>query len=66
MDASSAAGGKANQSGLARTPSARVIARLMTSARNDLNRSEAILVAAIEAMFRTWLSPDERLVTSSR
>lgn len=39
---------KANQSGLARTPSARVISRLMTSARNDLAKSEAILVAAIE------------------
>lgn len=39
---------KANQSGLARTPSARVIARLMTTARNDLAKSEAILVAAIE------------------
>lgn len=40
---------KANQSGLARTPSARVIARLMTLARNDLTKSEAILVAAIES-----------------
>ena len=39
---------KANQSGLARTPSARVIARLMTTARDDLARTEAILVAAIE------------------
>lgn len=39
---------KANESGLARTPSARVIARLMTTARDDLARSEAILVAAIE------------------
>ncbi|UES60012.1 ISL3 family transposase (plasmid) [Roseibium aggregatum] len=39
---------KANQSGLARTPSARVIARLMTAARNDLAKSEAVLVAAIE------------------
>ena len=39
---------KANQSGLARTPSARVIARLMTTARDDLAKSEAILVAAIE------------------
>ncbi|AYC99576.1 transposase [Neorhizobium sp. NCHU2750] len=36
---------KANQSGLARTPSA----RLMTTARDDLAKSEAILVAAIEA-----------------
>ncbi|MFC3639336.1 transposase [Camelimonas fluminis] len=39
---------KANQSGLARTPSARVIARLMTVARDGLAESEAILVAAIE------------------
>lgn len=39
---------KANQSGLARTPSARVIARLMTTARDDLAKPDAILVAAIE------------------
>lgn len=39
---------KANQSGLARTPSARIIARLMTAARDDLAKSEAVLVAAIE------------------
>ncbi|RFB76582.1 ISL3 family transposase [Methylovirgula sp. 4M-Z18] len=39
---------KANQSGLARTPSARVISRLMTTARDGLAKSEAILVAAIE------------------
>jgi transposase len=39
---------RANQSGLARTPSARVIARLMTTARDDLAKAEAILVAAIE------------------
>jgi transposase len=39
---------KANQSGLTRTPSARVIARLMTTARDDLAKTEAILVAAIE------------------
>jgi len=39
---------KANQSGLARTPSARVLARLMTSARDGLAKSEAILVAVIE------------------
>lgn len=39
---------RANQSGLARTPSARVIARLLTTARDDLAKSEAILVAAIE------------------
>ena len=40
---------KANQSGFARTPSAKVIARLMTSARDGLAKSEAILVAVIEA-----------------
>ena len=39
---------KAGQSGIARTPSARVIARLMTAARDDLAESEAVLVAAIE------------------
>jgi transposase len=39
---------KANQSGLARTPSARELARLMTSARDGLARSEAVLVAVIE------------------
>lgn len=39
---------KANRIGLARTPSARVIARLMTTARNDLAKAEAILVAATE------------------
>lgn len=38
----------ANQSGLAKTPSARVIARLMITARDDLAKTEAILVAAIE------------------
>ena len=40
---------KANQSGFACTPSAKVIARLMTSARDGLAKSEAILVAVIEA-----------------
>ena len=39
---------KANQSGLVRTPSSRVIARLMTTSRDDLTKPEAILVAAIE------------------
>jgi transposase len=39
---------KAGQNALARTPSARIIARLMTSARDDLTKSEAILAAAIE------------------
>jgi transposase len=40
--------GKTNQSELAQTPSARVIARLLTKAQDDLAKSEAILVAAIE------------------
>ena len=40
---------KANQNALARTPSARTIARLMTLARDDLTKSDAILVAAIES-----------------
>lgn len=39
---------QANQSGLARTSSARAIARLLTTARDDLAKSKAILVAAIE------------------
>ncbi|MBB3610265.1 transposase [Rhizobium sp. BK602] len=39
---------QANQSGLARTPSARAIARLLTTARDDLAKSKAILMAAIE------------------
>jgi len=40
---------KADQSALARTPSARSIARLMTLARDDLSKSDAVLVAAIES-----------------
>jgi transposase len=39
---------KANQSGLMRTPSARVLARLLTSVQDGLAKSEAILVAVIE------------------
>lgn len=39
---------KANQNALARTPSARSIARLMTLARDDLSKSDAVLVAAVE------------------
>jgi len=39
---------KANQSGLMRTPSARVLARLLTSAQDGLAKSEAVLVAVIE------------------
>ncbi|HEX5884657.1 MAG TPA: transposase [Pyrinomonadaceae bacterium] len=38
----------ANQSDLARTPSARMIARLMVTARDDLAKAEAILVSTIE------------------
>ena len=37
---------KAGQSGLMHTPSARVLARLMTSAQDGLGKSEAILVAS--------------------
>lgn len=40
---------KADQSALARTPSARSIARLMMLARDDLSKSDAVLVAAIES-----------------
>ncbi len=40
---------KADQSALARTPSARSIARLMTLARDDPSKSDAVLVAAIES-----------------
>ena len=40
---------KADQSALARTPSARSIARLMTLARDDLSKSDAVLIAAIES-----------------
>lgn len=39
---------KANQSGFARTPSVRVIARLMTATRDELAKTEVVLVAAIE------------------
>jgi len=39
---------KANQSGFVRTPSAKILARLITSARDGLAKSEAILVAVIE------------------
>lgn len=40
---------KADQSALARTPSARSIARLMTLARDDLSKSDAVVVATIES-----------------
>ncbi len=39
---------KTDQSALARTPSARSIARLMTLASDDLSKSHAVLIAAIE------------------
>lgn len=39
---------KADQSALARTPSARSIAKLMTLARSDVSKSDAVLIAAIE------------------
>ncbi|MER9127728.1 hypothetical protein NKH81_32505 [Mesorhizobium sp. M0959] len=37
-----------DQSALARTRSARSIARLMTLARDDLSKSDAVLIASIE------------------
>lgn len=40
---------RADQSALARTPSARIIVRLMTLARDDLSKSDAVLIAAIES-----------------
>lgn len=40
---------RADQSALPRTPSARSIARLMTLARDDLSKSDAVLIAAIES-----------------
>lgn len=40
---------KADQSALARTPSARSIAKLMTLAHDDLSKSDAVLVVAIES-----------------
>lgn len=39
---------KADASGLARVPSARTIARLMTSGRDSLTKAETVTVAAIE------------------
>lgn len=59
---------KANQNALARTPSARGIARLMTLARDDLSRSDAILVAAIEnnvpdlAIARTVVADFQKMI----
>ena len=53
---------KAGQNGLARTPSARIIARLLTSARDDLTRSEAILVAAIEGNVQDLVTARETIL----
>ena len=61
---------KADQSALARTPSARSIARLMTLARDDLSKSDAVLVAAIESnvpdltMARTLISDFQQMIRS--
>lgn len=61
---------KANQSGIARTPSARSIARLMTLARDDLTKSDAVLVAAIEShvpelvMARTLIADFQQMIRS--
>ncbi|MER9469834.1 hypothetical protein NKI82_28760 [Mesorhizobium sp. M0482] len=40
---------RADQSALARTPSARSIARLLTLTHDDLSKSDAVLIAAIES-----------------
>ncbi|MER9443257.1 hypothetical protein NKI79_17995 [Mesorhizobium sp. M0340] len=40
---------RTDQSALARTPSARSIAKLMTLARDDLSKSDAVLIGAIES-----------------
>lgn len=59
---------KADQSALARTPSARTIARLMTLARDDLSKSDALLVAAIESnipdltIARTLINDFQRMI----
>nr|WP_244571340.1 transposase [Mesorhizobium carmichaelinearum] len=61
---------KADQSALARTPSARSIARLMTLARDDLSKSDAVLVAAIEnnvpelPIARTLIDDFHRMIRS--
>ena len=53
---------KAGQNGLARTPSARIIARLLTSARDDLTRSDAILAAAIEGNVQDLVTARETIL----
>jgi transposase len=50
---------KADQSGLARTPSARTIARLMTIERDHLSKADTILVAAIEEKLPTLVEARE-------
>lgn len=50
---------KADQSGLARTPSARTTARLMTIERNHLSKADTVLAAAIEEKLPTLVEARE-------
>jgi len=61
---------RTDQSALARTPSARCIARLMTLARDDLSKSDAVLISAIEnsvpelTVARTLIDEFQRMIRS--
>ncbi|MER8931178.1 transposase [Mesorhizobium sp. M0700] len=56
---------RTDQSALARTPSARSIARLMTLARNDLSKSDAVLIAAIDLVTaRTLIDDFQQMIRS--
>ena len=61
---------RTDQSALARTPSARSIARLMTLARDDLSKSDAVLISAIEnsvpelTVARTLIDEFQRMIRS--
>ena len=50
---------KADQSGLARTPSARTIARLMTIERDHLSKADTLVVAVIEEKLPTLVEARE-------
>jgi transposase len=50
---------EANLERLKRTPSARTVARLMTTARDDLSRAQTVTVAAIEAAAHTLVEARE-------
>jgi transposase len=50
---------RADQSGLARTPSARTIARLMTIGRDHLTKADTVIVAAIEEKVSTLVEARE-------